>query len=54
MTYAERLRAELEAAADALENLLSADPDMPTYQADYDNAEARLVVVRAFLAESRA
>lgn len=44
-----RMLDEMTATADALENLLSADPDMPTYQEDYNRAECQLISVRDFL-----
>lgn len=49
----ERLRRTLEETCDALETLLSSEPDMPTYQSDYDEAEAQLERSRAILAEQR-
>lgn len=50
-TQMKAVREALGSTADALENLLSADPDMPTYKADYDQAEIHLNTARAALAD---
>jgi hypothetical protein len=46
LVEAERVLVRL---TDTVENVLSCDPDMPTYQSDYDECERRFEDARAFL-----